>query len=212
MSHRNFNVKAKSVISTRSWCSCVVSQAAANASSNHNNGRNGEKYFEIKEINEVIAILDITASDVKSSDWKDVWCEYTTKPRGNSLLWRTVILQEEFIVDTRDYVTTVMFSFNHSSIDGVSCVKFCKKFLRHLNKLADGATVDQEIPSLNMLPYYHDIVTQKRSLYSVLNFMLTYCGLRPVLRFLVKRMISYHLETIKVQSILQSVSTKSGCL
>ena len=158
---------------------------------------NGDKYFEIKEITEVIAILDVTASDVKSSDWKDVWCEYTTKPRGNGLLWRAVILQEEFIVDTRDYVTTVMFSFNHSSIDGVSCVKFCKQFLRHLNELADGATVDQEIPSLNMLPYYHDIVTQKRSLYSVLNFMLTYCGLRPVLRFLVKRMISYHLETIK---------------
>ena len=158
---------------------------------------NGDKYFEIKEINEAIAMLDITASDVKSSDWKDVWFEYTTKQRGNGLLWRVVILQEEFRVDTKDYVTTLMFSFNHSSTDGVSCVKFCKQFHRHLNQLANGATADQEIHSLRMLPYYHDIVTQKRTLYSVLNFMLTYCGLRPILRFFVKRMISHELKTIK---------------
>ena len=158
---------------------------------------NEGKYFEIKEINEVIAMLDITASNVKSSDWKDVWFEYTTKQRGNGLLWRAVILQEEFRVDTKDYVTTLMFSFNHSSTDGVSCVKFCKQFLRHLNELADGAAVDQEIHSLNMLPYYHDIVTQKRTLYSVLNFMLTYCGLHPILRFFAKRMISHELKTIK---------------
>ena len=108
-----------------------------------------------------------------------------------------MILQEEFRVDTKDYVTTLMFSFNHSSTNGVSCVKFCKQFLRHLNELANGATVDQEIHSFNVLPYYHDIVTQKRTLYSVLNFMLTYCGLRPILRFFVKRMISHELKTIK---------------
>ena len=154
---------------------------------------NGEKYFEIKEINEVIAMLDITASNVKSSDWKDVWFEYTTKQRGNGLLWRVVILQEELRADTKDYVTTLMFSFNHSTTDGVSCVKFCKQFLRHLNELANGATVNEEIRSLNMLPYYHDIVTQKRTLYSVLNFMLTYCGLR----FFVRRMISHEFKTIK---------------
>ena len=155
--------------------------------------KNGDKYFEIKEISEVIAMLDISTSDVKSSDWKDVWFEHTTKQRGNGLLWRAVILQEEFRADTKDYVTTLMFSFNHSSTDGVSCVKFCKQFLRHLNELANGATVDEEIRSLNMLPHYHDIVTQKRTFYSVLNFMLTYCGLQ----FFVWRMISHEFKTIK---------------
>ena len=34
---------------------------------------NGDTYFDIKEINEVIAMLDITTSDVKASDWQSVW-------------------------------------------------------------------------------------------------------------------------------------------
>ena len=65
---------------------------------------NGHRYFEIKEINEVITMLDITTSDVKASDWQSVWFEYTAKPRGNGLLWRVVILQEEFMQDTKDYI------------------------------------------------------------------------------------------------------------
>ena len=43
---------------------------------------NGDKYFETKEINEVIIMLDIiyiNYSDVKSSDWKDIWFANTTK-------------------------------------------------------------------------------------------------------------------------------------
>ncbi|CAB4011881.1 Hypothetical predicted protein [Paramuricea clavata] len=158
---------------------------------------NGDKYFEVKEIKEVITMLDITTFEVKASDWKDVWFENTEKQRGNGLLWRVVILQEEFVSDTKDYANTLMFRFNHSSTDGVSCVKFCKQFLTFVNEIADGATVDQEIPSLNILPYFHDIVTQKRTLYSVLNFMLTYCGLRPILRFFMQRFIARRLETTK---------------
>ena len=32
----------------------------------------------------------------------------------------------------------------------------CKRFLKNINELANGATLDQDIPSLNMLPYFHD--------------------------------------------------------
>ena len=97
---------------------------------------NRDKYFEIKEMKEVITMLDITASDVKSSHWKDVWFEYTAKVLGNGLLWRIVILEEEFISDTNDYASTLMFSFNHAFFDGVSCVKFCKQFLSYTRKNA----------------------------------------------------------------------------
>jgi hypothetical protein len=68
---------------------------------------NGHRYFEIKEINEVM--LDITTSDVKAFDWQSVWFEYTAKQSGNGLLWRVVILQEEFMQDTKDYANTLMF-------------------------------------------------------------------------------------------------------
>ena len=52
---------------------------------------NGDKYFEIKDIDEVITMLDICISDVKASNWQDVWYEYTAKTGKNGLLWRVVI-------------------------------------------------------------------------------------------------------------------------
>ena len=158
-----------------------------------------DKYFEIKEISEVITMLNISISDVKASDWKDVWFEYTSKRRGHrDLLWRVVILQEEFMPDTKEYVNTLMFNFNHSSSDGVSCVKFCKQFLEHINEIASGSTsVDQEISSLNILPFSHDIVTQKRTWYSIVSFILACSGLQPILRFFVPRIISRVLQTTK---------------
>ena len=152
--------------------------------------RNEDKYFEIKDINEVITMLDVTSSDVKCSDWKDVWFEYTAKQFGNGLLWRVIMLQEEYMSITKDYANTLMFSFNHCSIDGISCVKFCKQFLKYMNQLANGVTVDEET-SLSILPYFHDIVMRQRIWPSLLNFMLTCCGLRPILRFFMPRMISY---------------------
>ena len=158
-----------------------------------------DRYFEIKEISEVITMLNISISDVKASDWKDVWFEYTSKRRGKrDLLWRVVILQEEFMPDTKDYANTLMFNFNHSSIDGVSCVKFCKQFLRYVNELANGSTsVDQKIAGLNVLPYCHEIVTQKQTLCLILNFVLTCFGLRPILGFCIQRMISRIPQTLK---------------
>ena len=144
----------------------------------------GNKYFEIKEINEVITMLDITTSDVKASNWNDVWFAYTAKQRGNGLLWRVVILQEEFMSDTKDYANTLMFNFNHACTDGVSSVKFCKQFLDNMNDLANGTScVDQEVSSLDLLPYFHETVTRGRIWHSLFNFVLAYCGLRPILKF-----------------------------
>ena len=68
-----------------------------------------------------------------------------------------------------------------------------------MNEIANDANVDQEMPSfyIRILPYFHDIITQKRTWQSLLNFILIYCGLRPIVRFLVKRMISQYFKTIK---------------
>ena len=158
---------------------------------------NGDKYFVIKEISEVIKMLNITKSDVKASAWKDVWFEYTRKERENGLLWRVVIFQEEFLPDTK-HENTLMFNFNHSSTDGVSGVKLCKQFLHKINELANNAIdVNDEIPSLELLPYFHDIVTRKRPLYSIVNFLFSCCGVRSLFRFLIKRMISKALQAMK---------------
>jgi hypothetical protein len=152
---------------------------------------NGDRYFEIKDINEVITMLDITTSDVKASDWQSVWFEYTAKPRGNGLLWRVVILQEEFMQDTKDYENTLMFNFNHACIDGVSSVKFCEQFLNYMNELSNGTTTaDKEISSLDLLPYCHEIVTLGRIWHSLFSFILAYCGLRPVMKFCMEKMLN----------------------
>ena len=90
-----------------------------------------------------------------------------------------------------------MFHFSHCIADGVSCVRFCKRFLKNINELANGATVDQDIPSLNMLPYFHDIILRTRSWQSLLNFMFTYCGFRPILRIFMKKMISREFKTME---------------
>ncbi|CAB4022233.1 Hypothetical predicted protein [Paramuricea clavata] len=156
---------------------------------------NGDRYFEIKEINEVITMLDITTSDVKASEWQSVWFEYTAKPRGNGLLWRVVILQEEFMQDTKDYANTLMFNFNHACIDGVSSVKFCEQFLNYMNKLANGTTTaDEEILSLGLLPFYHKIVTRGRIWHSLFNFLLAYCGLRPIMKFCMEKIMNRVLQ------------------
>ena len=63
------------------------------------------------------------------------------------------------------------FSFKRCFIDGVSCVKFWKQFLNNMNEIANGATSEQEIPSL--LPYFHDIITRTRPWHLLLiNFIL----------------------------------------
>ncbi|XP_028408388.1 uncharacterized protein LOC114530930 [Dendronephthya gigantea] len=160
----------------------------------------GYKYFEINEINEVINMLDIASSTVKASDWKDIWFEYTSKQLSNTngLLWRVVILQEEFRPHTDQYANTLLFSFNHSCTDGVSCVKFCEQFLRKLNDISSGTIdVDQKISSLNLLPYFQDLVTRERTPYSILTLILTYCGLRPILRFLMHRMIFRQVQAAR---------------
>jgi hypothetical protein len=155
----------------------------------------GHKYFEIKEINEVIAMFDITISHVKASDWKEVWFEYTAKQRANGLLWRVVILQEQFMPDTEDYVNTLMFNFNHACTDGVSSVKFCKQFLNNMNELANGTgCVDQKISSLGLLPPFHKIVIRGRIWHSLYNFMLAYCGLRPILKFCMEILLGRFIE------------------
>ena len=150
---------------------------------------NGHRYFEIKEINEVM--LDITTSDVKAFDWQSVWFEYTAKQSGNGLLWRVVILQEEFMQDTKDYANTLMFNFNHACIDGVSSVKFCEQFLNYMNELANGTTTaDEEVSSLELLPHVHDIVTRGRIWHSLFNFILAYCGIRSIMKFCMENMFN----------------------
>lgn len=92
------------------------------------------------------------------------------------------------MTDNQEYANTLMFNFNHSCIDGVSSIKFCNQFLINMNELVNGtSSADQEISSLDLLPQFHDIVTRRRVWHLLYNMLLTYFGLRPMLKFVVKK-------------------------
>ena len=157
---------------------------------------NGDRYFEIQKINEILSMIDFSTSDVKHSNWQDIWFEQTAKQMRNGLLWRVVVLQEEFVSNFDDYSNTLMFTFKHSCIDGISCVKFCKQFLHYLNDFSYGTnSVNMEVSSLDLLPYSHEIITRKGIWYPISKFMLTYLGLRAVLKTCLQRMSAQFLQT-----------------
>ncbi|XP_046863647.1 uncharacterized protein LOC124457430 [Xenia sp. Carnegie-2017] len=133
---------------------------------------NCRNYFDIKEIGEVMEMMDISTSEVKASKWKDVWFEYTKKQARNGLLWRLVILQEEHSLHSGEYVNTFMFNFNHACIDGVSSVKLCNQFLNNLNKLVnDSSYVEKDIDSLQLSPYFHDMINKTRKVTLYVNVL-----------------------------------------
>ncbi|XP_046843119.1 uncharacterized protein LOC124437154 [Xenia sp. Carnegie-2017] len=160
---------------------------------------NGEQYFAIKETEEAIEMFDIQTSNVKICDWKRVIYEYTSKIRENSLCWRLVILQEEFDVTSGEYVNILLFAFKHACYDGISCIKFCKDFLNNMNEIASGIfDVEKEVESLELLPSTHDLVTRSRVWFALFHIVLSFPGLRLILNFLMKKLISYMLAKKKV--------------
>ena len=123
----------------------------------------GGQYFETIDGNEIVDAIDFTCCDVKAREWQDVWHEITTKQRGTVLLWQAVLLQEEFLPETKNYANTMIFKMNHSCIDGVSCIKFFKRFLLYLNGIAQGSlTVGEDISSLSLCPSLSDLLTRER--------------------------------------------------
>ncbi|XP_046862297.1 uncharacterized protein LOC124455704 isoform X1 [Xenia sp. Carnegie-2017] len=85
----------------------------------------------------------------------------------------------------------IMFTVKHSCFDGVSSVKFVKQFLNNMNEIASGVSnVDKDITSLELLPSAR-LGNTKRIGHSLFRFVVSYCGLRPILEFLLAKLIAY---------------------
>ena len=60
-----------------------------------------------------------------------------------------------------------------------------------MNELGNGTTTaDEEISSLDLLPYFYEIITQGRFWHSLFNFMLAYCGVRLIMKFCMEKMFN----------------------
>ncbi|XP_046862055.1 uncharacterized protein LOC124455466 [Xenia sp. Carnegie-2017] len=152
----------------------------------------GERYFDIRNIDDAIQLFDITKSDVKISEWKDIVYKYTSTVHKSSLPWKAVILQEEFDSTTQEYSNMIMFAMNHSCLDAIACIKFVQQFLKNMNEISSGVTnVNKDVQSLELLPSAHNLVIQKRISHSLFRFIVSQFRLRPILEFLLKIMMSY---------------------
>ena len=117
-----------------------------------------DNYFEV--VNDID--LDFTTSDVKAREWQDMWYDFTSSRHGSDLLWRAVLLKEEYIPVTEIYINTLVFKFSHSCIDGVSLMKFGKQLLHYINGVADGTlTTESNIASFDLLPSFHEVLHQR---------------------------------------------------
>ncbi|XP_046862143.1 uncharacterized protein LOC124455550 [Xenia sp. Carnegie-2017] len=155
----------------------------------------GEQYFDIRNVVDAIKLFDITRSEVKISDWKDILYKYTSTVHKSSLPWKAVILQEEFDSTTQEYSNMIMFAIKHSCFDGIACVQFVQQFLNNMNEISSGVSnVDKYVTSLELLPSAHSLVIQKRISHSLFRFIVSQFGLRPILEFLLEKMIFYCLK------------------
>ncbi|XP_046862142.1 uncharacterized protein LOC124455549 [Xenia sp. Carnegie-2017] len=152
----------------------------------------GELYYDIKNVEDAILLFDITKSDDKISDWKDLIYKHTSKVHNNKLSWKAAVLEQEYNPTTQVYLNMIMFAFKHSCIDGISIIKFVEQFINTLNEISSGVSnVHKEITSLKLLPSGHSLVIQDKVGHKLFQFIITCFGFRPILTFLLKQMISY---------------------
>ena len=139
-----------------------------------------DTFFDIIDGNEIASMIDFKSSEVKARHWQHVWNEVASKQRGTRLLWKGVMLKEEFLSEAKCYANTLIFNFNHCIVDGVSTMKFCQQFLHYLNGLAEGSfTSKDDVCSLGLAPSLMDLLTRKRpsSLWQILARCLGISGL-----------------------------------
>ncbi|XP_046860938.1 uncharacterized protein LOC124454175 [Xenia sp. Carnegie-2017] len=157
--------------------------------------KDGELYYEIKNIEDAIPLFDIKKSDDKISEWKELIYKYTSTVHKNDLSWKAVILQQEYNTTTQVYTNMIMFAFKHSCIDGISTVKFVEQFINSLNEITDGISYDEkEISSLKLLPSAHSLITQDNVGHTLFRFITNCFGVRPILTFLFEQMVLYKLK------------------
>lgn len=154
-----------------------------------------ENYFEIINGHELIDLIDFTSSNAMAREWQNVWYGIASTQRKTGLLWRTVLLKEEFLSETDSYANTLIFRFNHSCIDGVSTMKFCKQFLSYLNKIdQEQGSYNKEKSSLSLMPGVTDLLKNGRpwSLWKTASECL---GVRHLSKLIFKRNIRRFLAT-----------------
>ena len=142
-------------------------------------------------------MINLKSVEVKAREWQDVWYDIATEQLGNGLLWQAVILQEELVPKTENWINTVIFQINPTCCDGTSSVKLCKQFLGYLNDVAQGSlTSDEDITSLSLLPSLWDLV-KRGSPRSLLKFVVECLGFIRISKFVTKSMFRYLLSGVQ---------------
>ena len=150
-------------------------------------GRNSESYFEIIEPNKIRDMIDLTTSDLYASQWQKAWYDIPTRPLKTGLLWQAVLFTEEYNLESKNYVNTIVFRVNHCIMDGVSGMKLFEQFLSYLNIHAqDPRVCGEDVTTLELQPSSYEMISYTRSR-SFWNYLQERLGLHFIYK-IVKRM------------------------
>ena len=148
-----------------------------------------DRYIEIIDGDKIPEMINFTSVEVTAREWQDVWHEIATEQRGTGLLWQAVILQEEFLTETENYINTLIFKMHPSICDGFSSIKLCKQFFRFLNDVAEESrTNDEDICSFSLLSNLCDLLKHERP-WSLLKFAADNFGIPRMLKSIIKSRI-----------------------
>ena len=165
----------------------------SSSQSNNSTSKVEDKHLEIVDGEKISELIDFTNCEVKASEWQDVWNDIACKQRGNGLLWKARVLQEEFCPNEQCYTNTLVFTFCHCCIDGVSSIKFCEQFLYYLNEVGEGSLgSDEGISSLGLSSSVDDLVARKG--WSTWEFLGRSLGIFRIFKFMLKMFVRYSLN------------------
>ena len=152
-----------------------------------------DRHLKIIDGNKINDMINLQSVHVRAREWQLVWHEIATMQRGTGLLWQAVILQEEFLPETKNYINTIIFNMNRCCCDGVSSMELCKHFLRYLDDAAQGLRrSNEDIPSLRLWPSLCDLVERGRRR-SPRGLASEWYGIHHIFNFITKIIIRYLL-------------------
>lgn len=91
--------------------------------------------------------IDLKRLDVHDSEWVGIWEEEVERKFNcqKGPLWRTTLLQERYDPLAKKYHNTILFTFYHGTMDGMSVLRFAQEFLSCIEGVTNGTlSLDDE--------------------------------------------------------------------
>ncbi|XP_028400258.1 uncharacterized protein LOC114523507 [Dendronephthya gigantea] len=117
----------------------------------------------------------VTLNESCLKDWVSVWQkEVQTKFDCESgPLWKATALKERYDATQQEYHNTLLFTFYHGTVDGMSLLTLAQEFVQCLEKLSKGVLGPQDDQKTGIMPGVMTLLASRQfSHYRVLQWLL----------------------------------------